>query len=64
MDIRYLIHLQRQQNMQRFGHFLFDTIKAIHNDCTLRNPDATTLEVIHASNELGSYMGKCIRKEY
>lgn len=64
MDIRYLIQLQKQQNMQRFSNFVFDTIKAIHSDSTLRKPLASTTEIFHAETELGKYIGKCIRREY
>ena len=59
-----LIQQQRAESQRRFGNFLFDTLKAYHNDLTLRNPNASVFEKLHASAELGKYMGKCIRREY
>lgn len=61
MSIYYFI---QQQQKRRFANFLYDTLKAFHNDCTLRNPNSSVFEILHASSELGKYMGKCIRREY
>ena len=64
VDIINFILLQREYSRQRFGNFVFETLKAFHNDCTLRNPLASTTEIFHAETELGKYIGKCIRREY
>lgn len=63
-DIYNLIQQQKIEQQRRFSSFMLETIKAFHSDYTLRNPNSSALEIIHASNELGKYMGKCIRKEF
>lgn len=64
MNIYQLIQQQKAEQQRRFGNFLFETLKAFHNDCMLRNPDASVFEKLHASAELGKYFGKYIRREY
>ena len=64
VDIINFILLQREYSRQRFGNFVFETLKAYHNDCILRNPYASATEILHANAELGKYVGKCIRGEY
>ena len=63
-NIYILIQQQRAESQRRFGSFLFETLKAFHSDCTLRNPYKSYAEKIHAESELGKYIGKVIRREY
>lgn len=54
----------REQQRQRFGNFMQDLFKAVHNDSTLRNPYKSDAEKIHAESELGKFIGKIFRREY
>lgn len=63
MDIISIL-LQREYNKQRFGNFLFETLKAYKNDCTLSNQNTSTIDRLQASAELGKYFGKYIRREF
>ncbi len=54
----------REQQRQRFGNFMQDLFKAVHNDSILRNPYKSDAEKIHAESELGKFIGKCIRREF
>ncbi len=56
-------HMREQQRL-RFGNFMQDLFKAVHNDATLRNPYKSYAEKIHAESELGKFIGKCIRREF
>ena len=63
-NIYNLIQQQKIEQQRRFNSFMIETINAFHSDYTLRNPNSSAFEIIHASNELGKYMGKCIRREF
>ena len=54
----------REQQRLRFGNFMQDLFKAVHNDATLRNPYKSYAEKIHVESELGKFIGKCIRREF
>lgn len=54
----------REQQRQRFGNFMQDLFKAAHNDSTLRNPQKSDAEKIHASNELVKFLDKFFHRRY
>ena len=60
----YDVKRQVKQQGQRFCNFLQDFFKAVNNDATLRNPQKSDAEKIHASNELAKFLDKLIHRRY
>ena len=60
----YKVKRQAKQQGQRFSIFLQDFFKAVNNDATLRNPQKSDAEKIHASNELVKFLDKFFQRRY